>query len=307
MNLVSLKGDKKVDNYVPFSHKVGLHMTRFLPVKGLLKRITNKCEKWREDSKPEDIEDFIDQYKIDWKKSKKCIDSPSKKDCAKKFRSRNEFFQREIDVVIENINDPEAFVSPAECRIVGFESVDESKKIWVKGEKFTIPSLFKNDVYNFYEKGSMIIFRLAPQDYHRFYMPVDCIYMGNYRVNGEYFSVNPIAVNNMDVYTENKREVHFLFSEKFGNIAYVIIGATCAGSIEIESDIVEGNFYKKGHLLGKFGFGGSTIIVFFEKDRANIDDRILKNSRNKIETYCLVGETICNAKNPGKVKLEFKD
>ena len=237
MNLVSLKGDKKVDNYVPFSHKVGLHMTRFLPVKGLLKRITNKCEKWREDSKPEDIEDFIDQYKIDWKKSKKCIDSPSKKDCAKKFRSRNEFFQREIDVVIENINDPEAFVSPAECRIVGFESVDESKKIWVKGEKFTIPSLFKNDVYNFYEKGSMIIFRLAPQDYHRFYMPVDCIYMGNYRVNGEYFSVNPIAVNNMDVYTENKREVHFLFSEKFGNIAYVIIGATCAGSIEIESDM----------------------------------------------------------------------
>lgn len=291
MKIVDLKG-REIKESIPFTHKLGLYLTRYLPVQPFLKDITHNCKNWNTINRPEDIVKYIDTYRVDWKRAIKCKNSKTKQECARKFRSKNDFFQREIEVKISDYNIPYNFICPAESRIVAFQTVTKSKKFWIKGKNFNIVNLLQRPIYRLFEKGSLMIFRLAPQDYHRFYIPVDSEYLGGYKISGEYYSVNPILINSVDVYTENKREVHFFKSRYYGIIAYVIVGATCIGSIEIEQSIKRRHFYKKGTLFGKFGFGGSTIIILFQHRKADIHNYILHNSRNSIETYCKVGETI---------------
>ena len=44
--------------------------------------------------------------------------------------------------------------------------------------------------------------------------------------------------------------------------------------------------------MGYFAFGGSTIVLLIDKNKIDIDSDILENTKNKIETYVKMGETI---------------
>jgi phosphatidylserine decarboxylase len=45
-----------------------------------------------------------------------------------------------------------------------------------------------------YEDGTLGIFRLAPQDYHRFHVPVDGVLGEPKLIEGQYYTVNPMAI-----------------------------------------------------------------------------------------------------------------
>jgi len=45
-----------------------------------------------------------------------------------------------------------------------------------------------------YEGGALGIFRLAPQDYHRFHVPVDGVVGEPKLIEGQYYTVNPMAI-----------------------------------------------------------------------------------------------------------------
>ena len=49
---------------------------------------------------------------------------------------------------------------------------------------------------------------------------------------------------------------------------------------------------KKGEEMGYFAFGGSTVVLLIDKNKIDIDSDILANTKNKIETYVKMGETI---------------
>ena len=49
---------------------------------------------------------------------------------------------------------------------------------------------------------------------------------------------------------------------------------------------------KRGEEKGRFEFGGSTVILCLEKNRAVIDEDILLNSSRGIETIVKMGEKI---------------
>ena len=49
---------------------------------------------------------------------------------------------------------------------------------------------------------------------------------------------------------------------------------------------------EKGEEMGYFAFGGSTIVLHIDKNKIDIDSDILENTKNKIETYVKMGETI---------------
>jgi phosphatidylserine decarboxylase len=57
-----------------------------------------------------------------------------------------------------------------------FETVSEATRLWIKGQDFTVARLL-GDTYKEqaekYNGGALAIFRLAPQDYHRFHSPAD--------------------------------------------------------------------------------------------------------------------------------------
>lgn len=66
----------------------------------------------------------------------------------------------------------EIAVSPADCRLHVFTSVSEATRLWIKGKKFSLKELIQDDSYaQMFEGGSIVICRLAPQDYHRFHSP----------------------------------------------------------------------------------------------------------------------------------------
>jgi phosphatidylserine decarboxylase precursor len=94
---------------------------------------------------------------------------------------------------VEEPENPYRLVSGADCRLMAFDSVNEATRLWIKGREFTIARLL-GDAYkeeaDRYIDGSLAIFRLAPQDYHRFHSPVDGVIGHMTQISGEYYTVN---------------------------------------------------------------------------------------------------------------------
>ncbi|KAK3222480.1 hypothetical protein Dsin_009505 [Dipteronia sinensis] len=137
--------------------------------------------------------------------------------------------------------------------------------------------------------GTSVTFLLAPQDYHRFHLPVSGTIENFVDIPGSLYTVNPVAVNSKycNVFTENKRVISIISTAHFGKVAFVAIGATMVGSITFSKK--EGDVVKKGDEFGYFSFGGSTVICIFEKDAIHIDEDLLVNSARSLETLVSVG------------------
>ncbi|RXW20222.1 hypothetical protein EST38_g5632 [Candolleomyces aberdarensis] len=210
------------------------------------------------------------------------------------FKSFNEFFYRKLKPSarpVESLGDPFRLVSSADSRLMAFETVNEATRLWIKGRDFTIPKLlgdnYKKD-YDRYNGGALVIFRLAPQDYHRFHSPVDGTIGPMTYIAGEYYTVNPQAIRTaLDVYGENARKIVPIDSPQFGRVMAVCVGAMMVGSIK--TTVEEGENVARGQEFGYFAFGGSTIVMLFEKGTVEWDEDLLINGRASLETLVRVG------------------
>lgn len=94
---------------------------------------------------------------------------------------------------VETPEDPNRLVSGGDCRLMAFETTSEATKLWIKGREFTVARLLGDaykDQADRYVGGALVIFRLAPQDYHRFHSPVDGTIGPMTYISGEYYTVN---------------------------------------------------------------------------------------------------------------------
>lgn len=203
------------------------------------------------------------------------------------FRTFNEFFYRKLKPGSRPCDSPDkqiVAVSPADCRMMAFPSIDAATKIWIKGTEFSISKLLDDaEEAKAFEGGSLAIFRLAPQDYHRFHSPVDGVVRKIHHVQGQYYTVNPMAIRTtLDVYGDNKRDIVYMDTEVFGKVAIVCTGAMMVGSILLTADI--GDHLARTDELGYFAFGGSTLVVLFEKNAIRFDEDLLENANNSLET-----------------------
>ncbi|KAJ1985636.1 phosphatidylserine decarboxylase [Dimargaris cristalligena] len=94
------------------------------------------------------------------------------------FTTFNEFFYRKLKPTARPNpapHDPRVALSPADCRFMAFDTLGDATRIWIKGRNFNLTRLLGgfSHLANQFEGGRLAIFRLAPQDYHRFHMPVD--------------------------------------------------------------------------------------------------------------------------------------
>ncbi|KAM1225716.1 hypothetical protein ACFX13_045151 [Malus domestica] len=223
------------------------------------------------------------------------------------FKTFNEFFVRELKPgarPIACMDRDDVAVCAADSRLMAFKSVDESLRFWIKGRKFSIHGLLgKDQCSSGFIDGSLVIFRLAPQDYHRFHFPVSGTIQKIVNIPGCLYTVNPIAVNSKycNVFTENKRVVSIISTAEFGKVAFVAIGATMVGSVTFSKK--EGDHIKKGEEFGYFSFGGSTVICVFEKDAIEIDEDLLSNSARSLETLVSVGMKLGVSKKQAKTGL----
>ena len=141
-----------------------------------------------------------------------------------------------------------------------------------------------------------MIFRLAPQDYHRFHSPVDGVVGNLERIEGEYYTVNPMAIRStIDVYGENVRAVVPIYTKEFGTVILTAIGAMMVGSIILT--VEAGQSIKRGDELGYFKFGGSTLVLLVERTRMSWDSDLLANADTCMETLVRVGMRLGEAKS----------
>lgn len=269
-----------------YQSKVGLGLMD-KGAKEFLQSISEK--QGRKMSSPEsakDIEKFINLFKDQ-------INLSETKYPLEHFKTFNEFFIRELKPgarPITNAERDDVAVCAADSRLMAFETAEDSMRFWIKGRKFSVQGLLGTELCsNAFSDGSLVIFRLAPQDYHRFHVPVSGTIEKFVEIPGCLYTVNPIAVNSKycNVFTENKRTVSIISTKEFGKVAFVAIGATMVGSISFTKK--EGDHVKKGDEFGYFSFGGSTVICVFEKGTIKIDDDLLDNSSRHLETLVSVG------------------
>jgi len=227
------------------------------------------------------------------------------------FKTFNQFFYRKLKPSARPIamaSSPDVAVSAADCRLSAFATVTDATRCWIKGRKFSLRGLLADDtkvgksdgqqLAKEFEGGSMLIFRLAPQDYHRFHLPVGGTIRSIRHVRGKLLTVNPIAVASTyaNVFTQNKRAVVVVDSPDFGPVAIICIGATMVGSIVFTGEV--GKTYNKGDELGYFAFGGSTVIALFGPDALTIDSDLLHNSSRSLETLVKMGGRLgCHPKS----------
>ena len=66
------------------------------------------------------------------------------------------------------------------------------------------------ELAQYFDGGSIVVHRLAPQDYHRWHSPVTGTVESIKEIDGAYYTVNPQAINQpgtLNVFCQNRRDV----------------------------------------------------------------------------------------------------
>lgn len=209
------------------------------------------------------------------------------------FKTFNDFFVRKIKKESRIIDYAENIVvSPADSKLFVIPDISKEVTFFIKNKKFNLNTFLQDDLLaKKYDGGQMLIFRLAPPDYHRYHFPFNCFAYKPKIINGILESVNPIAYKSgVQPLYENERQVIQLRSSVFGDVCLISVGAMFVGKIihtfEPEKE------YKKGAEVGYFKFGGSTLVLLFEKNKIKVKDIFLKNSAQGYETKVQMGQAI---------------
>ncbi|KAL7175678.1 hypothetical protein ACSBR2_029297 [Camellia fascicularis] len=229
-----------------YQSKIGLGLMD-TGVKELLQSISEmQGKKMNSIESAKDIPEFIEFFKDQ-------INLTEIKNPLEHFKTFNEFFIRELKPgarPIACLERDDVAVCAADSRLIAFRNVEDSTRFWIKGRKFSIQGLLGKEICSTaFMDGSLAIFRLAPQDYHRFHFPVSGTIEHFVDIPGCLYTVNPIAVNSKycNVFTENKRVVSVFSTKDFGKVAFVAVGATMVGSITFTKK--KGDYIKKGDEL----------------------------------------------------------
>lgn len=230
----------------------------------------------------EKIVPFIQQYGLDASEFRRPVNE---------FRNFNEFFYRQLKPDARPIHaDPTSIVFPADGRHLCVPDLSQARGLFVKGEMLSLVELL-NDTHlaQRYARGSLLLSRLCPVDYHRFHFPVSGIPGPSKLIPGPLYSVNPIALRqNIQILNTNKRCVAELKSDVLGSVLLLEIGATCVGSIC--QTYTAGQSVWKGDEKGYFRFGGSSTIVIFEPGRIRFCDDLIEQSSQHRELYARMGD-----------------
>ena len=224
------------------------------------------------------VEKFMEQYDIK-------VD-----DCTQQtFPNFNAFFTRKRKC-IQDLTAPKELPAIADSKLSALP-IGRDTRFTVKDVDYTVAELLENeDLAKAYEGGMCLIFRLAPDDYHRYSFPDRGTAEDTHEIKGVLHTVNPIA-GTMKVYRRNTRHYTVLRTEHFGEMIQMEVGALLVGKICNHGH----RSFKKLEEKGYFAYGGSTVILLCKKNTVAIDRDILDYSAQGIETKVSLGERIGEA------------
>lgn len=207
-----------------------------------------------------------------------------------KFKSYNDFFTRKLKEGGRTVDMmPQALISPCDSKLSAY-TIGKDSSFVIKGTPYTVNDLLGGDgIYKEYIGGTCLIFRLAVDDYHRYCYFDNGKKGANTYLKGVLHTVHPIVVGEYNIYKRNCREYTVMDTENFGKVVQVEVGAMMVGRIK---NFHGAHSFKRGEEKGMFEFGGSTIVLLLKENAAILDEDILHNSANGVETIVKYGEKI---------------
>lgn len=220
---------------------------------------------------------FIEQYSIDVS------------DCtATEFACFNDFFTRQRKNYVNQTAENE-LPAIADSKLLALP-IGEDAVFSIKGVPYTTAQLLENEALaREFAGGMCLIFRLAPEDYHRYVYPDGGTQDATVHIPGVLHTVNPIAAD-MAVYRRNTRAYTVLHTAHFGTMVQMEVGALLVGKIVNHTER-PGAIEKLGE-KGYFAYGGSTVILLAKQNVLTVDADILDHSARGIETRVCLGERV---------------
>lgn len=233
---------------------------------------------------------FIDKFQLDPAEFAKTPEE---------FASFNDFFMRKLQPGARPIEgDADTVVFGADGRHLGFPDASQAVGVFVKGQQWDLAALLGDvELGKIYARGTLVLSRLCPVDYHRFHFPTDGTPGVPRWLPGSLWSVNPIALRRKLAYLwENKRAVTVLETARFGKVLLLEIGATNVGSIN--QTFSSGKPVKRGEEKGFFAFGGSATATIFEPGRVKLADDLVEQTKLGRELYARMGSKMASVLVP---------
>ncbi|MCI9546187.1 MAG: phosphatidylserine decarboxylase [Lachnospiraceae bacterium] len=203
-----------------------------------------------------------------------------------KYRSFNDFFTRKrceekVDIALDHL------LSPCDGYLSVYPISDE-RTYQIKHVEYSLDQLLQSrELAERFAGGLCLIFRLTPQDYHRYCYVCSGHVTQAKEIPGRLHCVRPVACASRPVFVENSREFIEIETRRFGAVIQMEVGALLVGKIHNHS---HGSQVFQGVEKGYFAFGGSTILVLVQKDRLLINENIWRDRAWGRETRVRLGE-----------------
>ena len=260
--------------------RLSLHL---LIKRAFFSRLMGWLRDTRSSGSPEKLRAFVEEYGIKMDDFERPADQ---------YTSFNDFFYRKLAPGARPLCAEGLVALPADGRHSGWQDAAEMDGVFIKNQRFDLPALLGSaELAEKYAHGSVVLSRLCPVDYHRFHFPVAGVPEAPVRIPGPLASVSPYCLRrNLAWLWTNKRELTVLHTETLGDVLCLAVGATGVGAIYQTYE--PGKPVCKGDEHGYFGFGGSTVMTFFEPGRIKLAEDIAANSQNCTETFARMGDTL---------------
>ena len=206
------------------------------------------------------------------------------------FKCFNDCFSRKIKQGLRPIDQsPKSLISPCDG-LLSVYKITHKTILPVKQSHYTIDMLLKNrQLSSCYQDGICLVFRLCVHHYHRYCYIDNGVKSKNYFISGKLHTVRPIALETVPVFTQNCREYTVMKTENFGKVTQIEVGAMLVGKIKNHHNKAS---FVKGQEKGMFLYGGSTIILLFEKNTIKLPQNLFVMTKCGKELPVKMGEKL---------------
>lgn len=203
------------------------------------------------------------------------------------FRSFNDCFCRKIKDGKRPLE--QGLISPCDG-LLSVYNIENGLVLPIKQSEYSVADLLEDDeLAREFDGGTVLVFRLCVNHYHRYSYFDDGVKGENKFIKGCLHTVRPIALSRYPVFMQNCREMTVMETANFGKAVQIEVGAMLVGKI---ANLHGSGPIKRGEEKGMFLYGGSTVVLLLQKDAAKLPDELYENTRLGLETPVRMGQKI---------------
>ena len=207
------------------------------------------------------------------------------------YRCFNDFFTRQVKDGTRPVNmNPDTLISPCDGYMSAYK-ISSDAEFAIKNSWYNVEDLVGGaDIAEDYMNGTCLVLRLGVENYHRYCYIDDGFKSRNWHIQGRYHPVQPIVVRKRPVFIQNTREYCVLYTENFGPVVQIEVGACLVGKID---NYRQAGVIHRGEEKGLFRFGGSTIVLLFKEGVLDIPPEVFSDTLRGKEHPVRFGSEIC--------------